>query len=90
MRRDVPHTNLSALKRRIEAINRESDAAAITSPLNGGEIMRLLRIQPGPQVKEAKEFLTNAVIDGILGPEDREKARLMLLEWAEKPRESGA
>jgi poly(A) polymerase len=82
LRPDAPHNDLTALKRRVEEVNRQLDAAGITSPLSGGEIMQLLRIEPGPRVKEAKEFLTNAVIDGLLGPEDREKARLMLLEWA--------
>ncbi len=84
LRPGVPHTDLAALRARIEQVNREMDAARITSPLNGGEIMRLLQIPPGPQVKEAKDFLTNAVIDGLLEPEDRESARLLLLEWAAK------
>jgi poly(A) polymerase len=81
MRQDVPHADLPALRARIDALNEESNVAKINSPLDGLEIMQILGIPPGPQIKEAKEFLTNEILDGRLAEGDKTTAREMLLNW---------
>jgi poly(A) polymerase len=81
MRQDVPHADLEALRLRMEELNRQADVAHIGSPLDGTEIMAALEVGPGPVIKEAKEFLTNEVIDGRLDGGDTDGARRALVEW---------
>jgi poly(A) polymerase len=81
MRQDVPHADLPALRARIDELNRLSDVVHITSPLDGLEIMGILGIPAGPIIKEAKEFLTNAVIDGTIAEGDTAAAEKLLREW---------
>jgi poly(A) polymerase len=80
MRQDVPHADLPALRARIDALNEESNVAKINSPLDGLEIMQVLGIPPGPQIKAAKEFLTNEILDGRLAEGDKTAARELLLK----------
>ena len=69
------------LRRRIDALNAVSNIAKIESPLDGNEIMETLVMKAGPLLKDAKEFLVNAVIDGLLAENDKEKARELLRQW---------
>ncbi len=62
------------LRSRIEAIQRHQDVRALTSPLDGAEIMQLLGVPPGRRVGQVKEFLTNEVIEGRLAPDDKDGA----------------
>lgn len=62
------------LRARIEAIQQEQDIAALTSPLDGAEIMHLLGLPAGRRVGQVKTFLTNEVIEGRLAPDDKEGA----------------
>ena len=73
--------DLLDLRRRIDALNAVSNIARIQSPLDGNAIMETLDIGPGPALKEAKEFLVNAVLDGLIAENDAEKARELLREW---------
>jgi poly(A) polymerase len=81
MRQDVPHTDLEALRRRMEELNRVSNIAALRSPLDGVEIMEILCVRPGPILREAKEFLTNEVIEGRLEENDKNSAAALLRQW---------
>ena len=72
--------NLDELERRMEQILLETTVEQIKSPLNGREIMDLLKIPSGPKIGEVKEFLTEEVIEGRLGPKDKEMARRLALE----------
>lgn len=73
--------DLAALRQRIDALNAVSNIARIESPLDGNAIMETLGIGPGPALKEAKEFLVNAVLDGLIAEGDQEKARESLRDW---------
>jgi poly(A) polymerase len=73
--------DLPGLRARIDALNAQSDVAHIESPLNGNEIMELLGVGPGPHLREAKELLVNAVIDGRIAEGDRDAAADMLRAW---------
>ncbi len=73
--------DLNALRARIDALNALGDARQITSPLDGNEIMTTLSVGPGIHLKEAKEYLTNEVIEGRLAEGDAERARTMMIDW---------
>jgi poly(A) polymerase len=73
--------DLDALRARIDAINAIFNAAAIESPLDGNAIMETLNVGQGVHLRDAKEFLTNEVIDGRLAAGDRERARDLLRAW---------
>jgi tRNA nucleotidyltransferase/poly(A) polymerase len=77
----APVTDLEALRKRIDELNRLANVAQIHSPLDGTEIMQALNIEPGPKIKDAKEFLTNEVIEGRLEQDDKETARRRLRAW---------
>lgn len=91
---DIAATNTSAgaavdldsLRARIDALNAISNVAEITSPLDGNAIMETLGVGPGIHLRDAKEFLTNEVIEGRLAEGDQEGARKLLQEWWRKRR----
>lgn len=77
--------DLAGLRARIEALNAVSNIARIESPLDGNEIMGTLGVGQGPHLREAKEFLTNEVIEGRLAEGDKENAvRLLKLWWEQR------
>jgi poly(A) polymerase len=73
--------DLQALRARIDAINAIFNAAAIESPLNGNDIMETLQVGQGIHLRDAKEFLTNEVIEGRLATGDKAAARELLRAW---------
>ena len=73
--------DLIGLRRRIDTLNAVSNIARIESPLDGNAIMETLGIAPGPTLKDAKEFLVNAVLDGLIAEGDQDKARELLRNW---------
>lgn len=73
--------DLDALCLRIDALNQLSNVLLIDSPLDGNEIMQTLNLLPGPHLRDAKEFLTNEVIEGRLAEGDKEAARILLQNW---------
>jgi poly(A) polymerase len=69
------------LRARMAVLQEEHDATALTSPLDGDAIMQILGIEPGRMIRDAKEFLTNEVVEGRLAPDDVEGATEMVKEW---------
>ena len=72
------------LRDRIAPILDAQDISALTSPLDGADLMRLLNLPPGRRVGEIKEFLTNEVIDGRLAQGDKESAAKLAGEFAQR------
>jgi poly(A) polymerase len=72
---------LESLRHRINDLNAASNILKIESPLDGTEIMEALQTGPGAYLREAKEYLTNEVIDGRLAEGDKSRARETLLRW---------
>jgi poly(A) polymerase len=72
---------LDSLRARVDALNAASNVLKICSPLDGTEIMEALGIGPGPELRDAKEFLTNEVIEGRLAEGDKQSARDRLIRW---------
>jgi poly(A) polymerase len=81
MNPEAPKSDMEALRARMDALNAQANIAEIKSPLDGREIMEALGAQPGPHLREAKEFLVNEVLDGRLADEDKVAAASILKEW---------
>lgn len=75
----VPHPDLAKIRALVERVQQETPKEVLDSPLEGGEIMELLNISPGPEVGKWKSFLTEKVLDGLLVPGDKVAARAELL-----------
>jgi poly(A) polymerase len=72
---------MDALETRIERLAEEEELKAIRPELDGNDVMRLLDLQPGPQVGEAMRFLLDLRLDeGLLGEEEVTRR---LREWWE-------
>jgi poly(A) polymerase len=84
MNPNAPVTDLEALRRRMTDLEAREKVTKITSPLNGREIMKLLNIPPSPQVRMAKDFLVNQILDGKLPADDKTGAERMLREHFQK------
>jgi len=68
------------LERRIAELSEQEELARLRPELDGNEIMRILRVRPGPVVGRAYDFLLELRInEGELG---RERATQELLRWA--------
>ena len=78
-----PHADIESideLERRMEDILLKTLIVELESPLDGREIMELLNLPPGPDVRKVKDFLTEEVIEGHLSPKDKESAKKLVLE----------
>jgi len=81
----MPSANLQELERRISEISAQMDIPAITSPLDGKEIMEILGIGESKIVGEIKNYLVNEIIEGRLAPSDKGSARKIVIEnWGRK------
>jgi poly(A) polymerase len=62
------------LEERCARLQAEADLAQIKPPLDGDELMALFGLRPGPWIRPIKERLLAMVLDGDLGPDDKEGA----------------
>ena len=62
------------LEERIDAVRGEPPVEFARSPLDGGELMELFGRGEGPWIRAVKAHLTELVVAGELGPDDREEA----------------
>ena len=67
------------LERRIERLAAEEELAAIRPDLNGGQIMEILGLKPGPEVGRAYKFLLELRLDN--GPMSYDDAKQALESW---------
>ena len=69
-----------ALEARIEVLREQEELDKIRPELDGGEIMRILGLAPGPLVGQAWNYLLEVRLsEGVIG---RERATAELLAWA--------
>lgn len=62
------------LRARMETAQAGQDIAALSSPLDGSELMQMLALPPGPKLGQVKDYLTNEVVEGRLAAEDKDDA----------------
>jgi len=67
------------LEERIAQLQAQEELDSVRPDLDGQEIMRILRIPPGPQVGQAYRFLLDLRLDR--GPLDHDQATEALLAW---------
>jgi poly(A) polymerase len=84
MKQGILKADLEDIVQKLESVNSEQAAPQFEPPLSGLEIMEILQIQPGPDVKRWKVWLTGKVLDGELGGSDKETARAMLIKAHQK------
>ena len=65
---------VSELEERCRRLKEEAERVPIKSPLDGNELMELFGRGPGPWLRPVKEHLLGLVIDGVLSPDDKQKA----------------
>jgi poly(A) polymerase len=68
---------VAALRSRVEGLQAEEDVIALDSPLDGDELMEIYGRGPGRWIKDVKERLLTAVLDGEIGPDDKDGARYL-------------
>jgi poly(A) polymerase len=73
---------MDELEERIRALREQEELEKIKPPLDGGEIMAFLGIEPGPLVGEARTFLLDLRLDE--GPMSKDEAYLRLEQWAKE------
>ncbi|HEY5222649.1 MAG TPA: CCA tRNA nucleotidyltransferase [Microbacteriaceae bacterium] len=67
------------LEERIGVLAEEEELAAVRPDLDGGDVMRILGLKPGPEVGRAMKFLLELRLDN--GPVPPEEATRRLLDW---------
>lgn len=78
---DAHPPDLDQVMARIADTNAEMNASEVHSPLDGGAVMRLLGVPPGPIVGRAKDYLVNEIIEGRLQPDDVAAAERVVVAW---------
>jgi poly(A) polymerase len=73
-RRQAADRRVNLLETRCAELQAQANVAALTSPLDGLELMAMFDRGPGPWIKPIKDHLTELVIDGELAPDDKERA----------------
>jgi poly(A) polymerase len=73
------------LEERVEKLREEEETEKIKSPLDGNDLMEMFKRPPGPWIREVKDRLLNAVLDGEIAPDDREAAVAMANEMLGVP-----
>ena len=73
----TPVSRGAVLRARMTPIQEAQDISALTSPLDGKELMALLHLPPGKKLGDVKEYLTGEVVEGRLAPDDKAGAERM-------------
>ncbi len=65
---------VNELAERCQRLKEEAERVPLKSPLDGNELMAMFGRPPGPWLRPIKDHLLGLVIDGVLSPDDKEKA----------------
>ncbi|MGI5836165.1 MAG: HD domain-containing protein [Chloroflexota bacterium] len=68
------------LEQRVEQLKAEEEIEKIKSPLDGNELMAIFSRPPGPWIRDVKERLLNAVLDGEIASDDKAGAEAIARE----------
>jgi poly(A) polymerase len=81
-RRRVAEESWRSLKGRVDEVRTEDAVEKLESPLSGNDLMRQFDRGPGRWIKGLKDFLQDEVVEGRLGKDDKDKARLLAEAYA--------
>jgi poly(A) polymerase len=73
-RRQAASRRVNELRARCDDLQARAALAKLTSPLDGLELMEMFGRGPGPWIKPIKDHLTELVIEGELGLDDKQRA----------------
>ncbi len=75
--------NFDLVQRKLREIEEKDHVRNFQPPIDGAEIMQMFNLPPGPNVGRLKNFLKDAVLDGVI-PNEYEAAREYVLRKAEE------
>ena len=75
-------TNFAIVREKIADLNVRDEIRKLQPPVDGNEIMEIFGISGGPIVGTIKSALKNAILDGIIAPNDREAALELMYKIA--------
>ena len=75
----MERVDLCAFRDHVDRVREKLLGQRIGSPLDGGEIIEALGIEPGPQVGAMKAYLESEIVEGELLPGDKIAARRLLV-----------
>ncbi len=75
--------NFDLVQQKLREIEEKDHVRNFQPPIDGAEIMRMFNLPPGPNVGRLKNFLKDAVLDGVI-PNEYEAAREYVLRKAEE------
>lgn len=78
LKKGVRVLDLQTIRETIERVETETPVAKLISPLTGQEIMELTGLTQGKEIGRLKKMLDNMVVEGQLGPDDKELARKLV------------
>jgi poly(A) polymerase len=76
-RRRIAEESWRSLRRRVDEVRAEDAVEKLQSPLSGNDLMEQFGLGPGRWIKVLKDFLQNEVVEGRLGKDDKERARVL-------------
>src|SRR5919199_2482421 len=85
-RRRVAEESWRSLKSRVDQVRALDAVEKLESPLNGYQLMEHFEKEPGRWIKHVKDYLENEVVEGRLGKEDTERARVLAEAYAREHR----
>lgn len=65
---------VAEFEQRCKDLLEKENVEALSSPLDGNELMTIFNRKPGPWIKPVKDYLLSLVIEGKIGPDDKEEA----------------
>lgn len=66
--------NFALVREKISDLNVRDEIRKLQPPVDGNEIMEIFGIKGGPVIGTIKSAIKNAILDGIIAPNDREAA----------------
>ncbi len=75
--------NFDLVQQKLREIEEKDHVRNFQPPIDGAEIMQMFNLPPGPDVGRLKNFLKDAVLDGVI-PNEYEAAREYVLRKAEE------
>lgn len=74
--------NFALVREKIADLNARDEIRNLQPPVDGNEIMAIFGITGGPVIGVIKSAIKNAILDGIIAPNDREAALALMYEIA--------